>query len=685
MNYNENFKDCYVSLDGDKLTIGNDRIERTFMLNDKRPLAVSMLNKKTGTEWYTTVRNSEGIDGNYAFHKKSITEGVMKVLGIEASTDDDLGIAEKHLRVVVKLEFDNFYVDWIHLVYPNLPMMRTALTAKAKENAVIAEEEEEQQHRRQRRIDDFTDFYPLAAKHSRWKLSSFYDRTDDNDNLVTSINGITTPRETRDLQGNILQVQDSMSKEGVLFVKEGPTPFAYLGGMTADFCVRGLNMYSLGWGFTPEECMSVDSLGTYGSAVMLWEKSEEDAYLQLHKYQRALRRFVPERDSQIMANTWGDGNADGRLCEEFIMNELKRAKEIGIDFYQIDDGWQRGTTGNSVNAKKIKNAAWGQGYYKSDPEFWTVNLERFPNGLEPIVKYANENGIRLGLWFSPDSSNNFANWEKDSTNLLNIHKKYGIKAFKMDGVGLRNKIGEENYGKLVRRVIENTNGVMLFNLDTTAGTRNGLFGRVQYGSIFLENRFTNNFGSFPNYWPHLSLRNLWMLSRYIPTERLQIEFLNPYRNEHLYGDDPLSPANCGMNYVFAASMFANPLAWMELTALNEKAVAELHSVVPTYRKIQADILEGYVQPIGNEPDGTQWTGFRSEKEDGSGYLLIIREINEADSFSYKLNGAENAVIKLESIFGDGKQTEIKTDANGSAIFELDKPHSYALYRYTIEK
>ena len=102
-----------------------------------------------------------------------------------------------------------------------------------------------------------------------------------------------------------------------------------------------------------------------------------------------------------MSNTWGDRHQDQAICEEFLLKELRRAGEIGVDILQIDDGWECGITSNS---KRSSSGVW-EGYYNDSQDFWKVNPERFPHGLEAVIQYADGLGIEAGLWFSPDSSN----------------------------------------------------------------------------------------------------------------------------------------------------------------------------------------------------------------------------------------------------------------------------------------
>ena len=108
---------------------------------------------------------------------------------------------------------------------------------------------------------------------------------------------------------------------------------------------------------------------------------------------------------------------------------------------------------------------------------------------------------------------------------------------------------------------------MVFNLDVTAGRRGGYHYFNEYGNLFLENRYTD----WQNYYPYTTLRNLWMLSKYIPSQKLQIEFLNKWRNTEKYTGDPFGPANYSFEYLFAITMAAQPLAWFEGTGLPEEA------------------------------------------------------------------------------------------------------------------
>ncbi len=201
--------------------------------------------------------------------------------------------------------------------------------------------------------------------------------------------------------------------------------------------------------------------------------------------------------------------------------------------------------------------------------------------------------------------------------------EYGIRTFKIDGVEIPDKRAETNLRRMLEAVLEATGQQAVFNLDVTAGHRFGYFDFTQYGNKFLENRYTD----WSNYYPHWTLRNLWMLSRYVPSRTLQVEFLNKWRNPANYpADDPLAPAKVPFDYLFAVTMPAQPLAWFEAGSLPAEAF-DIAGLLQTYREHCEALHSGTLLPIGESPCGTGWTGFQS-CAGGAGYFLIFREWNQ---------------------------------------------------------
>ena len=294
------------------------------------------------------------------------------------------------------------------------------------------------------------------------------------------------------------------------------------------------------------------------------------------------------------------------------------------------------------------------------------------------MKRGKELGIEICLWFNPSKDNSYVNWKKDAAVLIDLYRQYGVRTFKIDGVQINDKLGEINLRSMLDTVMRVTGNQAVFNLDVTAGKRYGYHYFNQYGNIFLENRYTD----WGNYYPHWTLRNLWMLSKYVPAQNLQIEFLNNFRNPGKYpADDVLAPSKVSFEYGFALTMMAQPLAWMEATGLPEKAF-QTAPVIKEYESIQTDIHSGKIFPIGNEPSGTSWTGFQSI-QGKRGYMLAIRELNQQNSGLLQTWLPANRKIKLKAILGQGKDFVTTTDVQGRISFTLSAPNSYALYEYQL--
>jgi alpha-galactosidase len=199
----------------------------------------------------------------------------------------------------------------------------------------------------------------------------------------------------------------------------------------------------------------------------------------------------------------------------------------------------------------------------------------------------------------------------------------GIRVFKIDGIELSNKTDEINVRRFFEKIKEATNGKVVFNMDVTAGQRMGYFYFLEYGNLFLENRYTD----WGNYYPHRTLRNIWMLSEYVPSEKIQVEFLNKWRNADKYlVNDPIAPSNIPFDYIVATTFAGQPLTWMEVSNLPEEAL-KIKGLLSDYKKMQHDFHKGIIMPVGEEPNGLNWTGFQSVESSVKGYFLIFREFN----------------------------------------------------------
>ena len=514
---------------------------------------------------------------------------------------------------------------------------------------------------------DRLEWLALPAAHLRLLQVSLYDQTDIHNELVAEREWLLHPAEgSLELQGNLFVLEDSLSGQGLILLKHAPLPHARPQQNHYDLLVLpragrlGLYGHGLGTSAGPG----------YAWGVIPYSGGSVGRTLALHAYQRQFRAFDPQRDARFISNTWGDRSRDARINEDFMRKEIEAGARLGVDVIQIDDGWEQGRTANSA----MPGGVW-IGFWASDPNFWQVNRARFPHGLEPVIAEARAKGLGFGLWFGPDSADSFANWQRDADTLLELHRRLGIHYFKIDGVKATSKAAERNLQRFFERVLAGSGGQVVFDLDVTAEICPGYFGAMQVGPLFVENRYTD----WRRYWPHFTLRNLWKLAHYVDPARLRIEFLNNSRNTRLYAGDPLAPAAYRPGYLFATTLFANPLGWFEMSNLPEAYFEEIPPLARAWKAHRAELFGGQIVPLGSAPDGAAWTGFASVALDGrSGYLLLFRELNQRADWTTQLPLLlPDAAYPVERLGGAGQVTV----SQGQVKAHLPQAQSFLFARF----
>ena len=644
------FEDCYFRSNNGELVIGNSQIERRFVVVDNSLRTASI----------------RGDDVQFTFSRRradlsldSATKG-SKHIEWEETIVESTPIAFAHLRLEVVESYAQVDVKRAFRVYPNCPAIGCDLYVRRTADAVPEFDPQK----------TVLQALGLAGRHWRFSAAEFFDRTDSINNLVfeTSCLGYTRPTS---LRGNVLLAKPLSQNGGLLFVKEAPCSFVQLHYPGFDFSCSMNEVQVVGAGIGPADLPRNEWVRIYGIAIGICDGSELGFLTALRDYQKRLRRHVPGRDDMIMMNTWGDRNRDARIGEDFVKEQVDACRRLGVSHLQIDDGWQQGLSKNSADSS---GRLWDQWTLES----WQPHSDRFPNGFPPVVEYAAKRDVKLGLWFHPSNSDDYASWKDDAAVVVDLYRKFGVQYFKVDGIKLPTKRAEINLRRFLDTVLEKTDSQVVFNLDATADNRGGYHYFYEYGNIFLENRYTD----FGRYYPHWTLRNLWMLSKYVPPEKLQIEFLNKWRNRDKYqADDPLAPQRIPFDYQFAVTMAAQPLAWFEGSNLPKEAF-EIAPLVKKYREIQADFHAGCILPIGHEPSGTGWTGFQSIRGD-KGYLLVFREWNDHPKIKLTTHLPAETSVRLTHVLGADASSVTTTDTDGRLEFALPEKYSFSVYRYEI--
>lgn len=659
----------YSRLQGDTLVIGNNRIERKFAWNGGNLKTCSLTDKTSGATFFTA---SQAPDFSVSGQAPAASGGTYKTERLAATS-----IRPACTETTVIFSLDALQVKRVYRVYDDCPAIACDTYLRGAVSALSGGRETDAADRKNIEFAEDMQTKPAAAaldrlylpgRHWHAKAVEFWDGTDWNNNLVAERNILAYRKSS--YRGNLLFVRNGVDGCGFFFLKEAPCSGTQLAYPGADFITEFGKFTVTGLGITANDLREKEWTRLYGCVTGVYGPGEYQALAALRSYQKNLRRQLPGRDEMVMMNTWGDRSQDAKVNEAFCLHELERAARLGITCFQIDDGWQTGKSPNSAVAKGSFRNIWENGsYWKPDPN-------KYPRGLAPVVAKGKELGVEIGLWFNPSVQDDFADWEKDAETLIGLYRTYGIRVFKIDGLAIPTKRAETRLRRLFDKVLAETGNRVVFNLDATAGRRGGYHLFNEYGNIFLENRYTD----WQNYYPYQTLRNLWMLSRYVPAERLQIEFLNKWRNADTYGDDPFAPGRYPFGYLFATTLAGQPLAWLEASNLPGEAFG-ISSLVEAYKQVQADFHRGMIFPVGEEPSGRSWTGFQSVGPDGRGYLLLYREDNERESARIHTWLPEGATVKCTPVLGNGRPVTVTAERNGAIPVSLPRKNGFVLYRY----
>ena len=461
--------------------------------------------------------------------------------------------------------------------------------------------------------------------HPRLVVVQLMDDTDHHDELYFESEYLLSRCEKPfEVSAPALFVEDSLTGSGMAFFRQAPLPHAR-SEVSAD------------WRVVPAAGKVEVLSNAYRCVSIRYDGGKAGRVRAATDFHRMFRPYVAGRDGLFLSNTWGDGNRDARINEPFLMREVEAGAELGVDVIQIDDGWQKGRSANSASRNRKEKGRWGSWW--EEEGFWDVDPVRFPNGLGGVVAAARSKGMKFGLWFGPDSSDDAVNWRKDADFLLSLHRSLGIDYFKLDSLHTPGQLALSRQSMLMDRLLDESGDRITIDLDVTAGRRPGYFAFPRIGPVFVENRYIRARDS-RLWWPHRTLRNLWSLAHVVDPARLRMEVLNPERLPELYPeDDPLAPMRWPRDAIFAISMFASPLGWFEIQHLSPETVKAWKPLVARWKQERDAIHGGYIYPVGNAPDGLCWTGFVSSSRDGNeGTALLFRELDASEEFAVPVSG-----------------------------------------------
>ncbi len=467
----------------------------------------------------------------------------------------------------------------------------------------------------------------------------------------------------RFLNGNLLTFADG-NGHGMTWLQEAPCSEDRRDLTDYDFRRDGKMFFSCGWGVFPGEMRPGKWYCSYRTTLLT--HPEGDSEKAVRSYLRF--RTGTARDLAVVVNPWGCGKFAQRLSADFLLEELKAAGECGSELYQIDDGWQDGGTLSDLSGKNTRIEA--ETFWKIAPCFW--------NGDFSVPRdFAKAHGVELALWCAPTNNIAYADWRKFAALLLDFHRKYGISVFKLDGVTLRSSVSEENFESMLRLLNRKSQGKIRFNFDVTYGQRGGYFRFLEYGSIFLENRYLCHPHGL-GYHPERTLRNLWRLAHWIPAQKLQLEVPWPGDiNRDFYRKKGESfPDEYPWDYWLAIPMAAAPLLWFAPSSLPDADRAMCRKMMGVYRQLRPLLSDADVLPVGEVPTGHSITGFFI-RSGISGFLILFREKNCKDTVAELSLPGMPFRTEWKRISGDARITV----SDGRITIRWKASPSFAIYTW----
>ena len=551
-------------------------------------------------------------DGNLVIGNSMFKETITGVSEVSATTDDLNGLAVPYTKIEAKREngtltacvWDDIPMVW----YPN------------GFDGII---------------------HKFVERHWRVKCIKLIAYTDDQDTLTFETEHHILLRTLIDPKpGEIFHLENDLTGDAIVIISEAPDY------VQSKISVRGGDITILN---------ENNAIAVGFCKIGECEKLTRDYY----------RHGWIKKSLITMSNTWGDGNGDTRVCEDFVMKEIDAAEEIGVDVVQIDDGWSVGKGDTCPKDERGLRCFPG--------DYWELDQERFPNGMKYVADYAISKGRQIGLWFAPDSHNDCALLERDKEVLKKAYDEWNMRFFKLDMYFVRNKPEQEGILELMKHVYSLGKDVAT-QVDVTRFDRLNYLCGKQYGTVFVENRYTK----LPQHgaYPHRVLRNMWRLGKYVPTAKFQFEMVNPDLNTDKYeAGDEFAPTTYGMDYIFATAMLSNPLFWMEMQFLSPERKAELGKIMPVWKEHREALGQGDVKPIGDEPCGRSITGFLVSNDNKPSYLLLFREVNDKNDAEIRVDIPKCKAKVLAS------NANFKVDVKDGVIkIKSDKARSYAFIK-----
>lgn len=625
------------------LRVSSGSIERTWQWTGHGLVTVGLHDVIAGREWAVdpTFTCDWIVPGGSENARAELADLVIE-------TGDDDGFTSTHVRCVFEIDYPGLElaVRFTVWAYPDCPGLFARLSVKGMPGCRPAQE---------LRNTLRADYLPvrLDGLQRRW-IGYHNDTQNRNDIQLDLLKEVVSPPSLtrRDFcrWASALCLEDEGG--GLALVQESHKCVNQKGHDTGLFVVDpSVGVQSDGWGILPREIRHDRWHKAWARWCIIYGPDAQARETAFKQFDRKRYPVDPARDIYTMANTWGSttpGKAAKEAArQENIFRELDSQAGLGIDLQQIDDGWQ------------------GDQY-----ETFSPDVDRYPDGWKPVADYARQHSVSLALWAPGEVIS--------GDELQAAWREGGFRQYKLDFMNLAHRERIDAVEDKIRAFIRATGHSVRVNWDVTENQpRVGYYWAREYGNVYLENR-KDRVPSWVVYRPETVLRDTWQLCRYLPLNKFQIPIQNVDRVDPRYSEGPDYPHA----YCVAIALMATPLFFQETRHYSEAARSEIRPLLAVHKQHRDALAEGIVYPVGNKPDGAQWTGFQCVRHDArEGYLLLFRELhNTEERHTFHLHFLKHQSLTVRDLVR-GTEWSATPDADGAFSVVLADAPAFLFCRY----
>lgn len=387
-------------------------------------------------------------------------------------------------------------------------------------------------------------------------------------------------------------------------------------------------------------------------------KGTEAAAQQVHQYVQ--KEILPgQKQDKIRPVIYNSWYATGFNLNENQQIELaKKAKEIGVELFVMDDGWFKG--------RKLDTAGLGD---------WDVDLEKFPNGLQSLISKINEIGLDFGIWVEPEMVN-------PNSDLYRKHPDWALHFPNRDKTEWRNQLvlnlaREDVYNYLLESMTKllNDHNIKFIKWDRNRGLSQPGWPaaekdmqrevRIKYVENLyrlidkLEERFPNvmfetcsSGGGRPDLGMLERMDQTWASDNTDPIDRLFIQYgyLSAYPANTMVcwtnGSDS-HRAGLGLNYTFDVAMQGVLGIGQDITKWNEEQKNIATHKIAEYKQVRSLVQQGVVDRLKSPFEGNKVAIQYTDREQAGSVVFCynLGEVMEGTTDE----STQNTLLKLKNL------------------------------------